>query len=120
MSPAADSVSSGTWGEIPPQQGGVIIPYLVKVPLKAGTTNQPASQTSWSINTASFGYADCLKWGYNGTLDIAVVEVQKAATFLGLDIAQVVDCVEKCRGVPKRQGSFSVFLWKSRSAKRFC
>ena len=82
-------MSSGTWGEVPPQQGGVIIPYLVKVPIKAGTSNQPGSPTSTSISSASFGFADCLKWGYNGTIDIAVLEMKKAASFLGVDLAEV-------------------------------
>jgi hypothetical protein len=37
---------------------------------------------------SSFGYSSCLKWGYNGTIDVAAFNVQQAADVLGLDLTK--------------------------------
>jgi hypothetical protein len=93
--PAAAGSSTSSWGEVPPQQGGVIIPYLVSVAVRGGSGGvganaaNAASTSASSLTSASFGYADCLKWGYNSTIDIAGIKVSEAADILGLDLTQV-------------------------------
>jgi hypothetical protein len=83
---------------VPPAQGGVIIPYLVSVAVRGGSgtaanaVNAANSNSAASLTSASFGYADCLKWGYNSTIDVAGIKVSEAADILGLDLTQVGGC----------------------------
>jgi hypothetical protein len=74
--------SGGSWGEVPPGQGGVVIPYLASYDLvvKVGDTNRFG---------VSFGYSDCLKWGYNNSIQLAAFDAVQAADILGLDLARV-------------------------------
>ncbi|GBF88369.1 hypothetical protein Rsub_01081 [Raphidocelis subcapitata] len=82
---------TGTWGEISPQQGGVVIPRLGKVWV---------DDTGDALSGTSFGYSSCLKWGYAGSIDVAAFNVAQAADVLGLDLTTdlmtrlVVDAVD--------------------------
>jgi hypothetical protein len=59
--------------------GGVIIPYLGTIDL---TGVRPGKG-------ATFGYSDCLKWGYDGTIKVAAFNATQAVGILGLDATQV-------------------------------
>ncbi|KAF6263192.1 hypothetical protein COO60DRAFT_1635413 [Scenedesmus sp. NREL 46B-D3] len=75
------SGTGGSWGEVPPGQGGVVIPYLASYDLVAteGATNRFG---------VSFGYSDCLKWGYDNSIQLAAFDAVQAADILGLDLAR--------------------------------
>lgn len=67
------------WGEVSPASGGVIIPYLGTIDLKGILPGQGVS----------FGYSDCLKWGYQGSLTVVYFNVTQAVGILGLDLTRV-------------------------------
>lgn len=75
-----DTHAGGSWGEVPPAQGGVIIPYLGSYNLTAGAVNRVG---------VSFGYSDCLKWGYADSIQLAAFDAVQAADVLGLDLTRV-------------------------------
>jgi hypothetical protein len=58
------------------------MPYLASYDLvvKVGDTNRFG---------VSFGYSDCLKWGYNNSIQLAAFDAVQAADILGLDLARV-------------------------------
>lgn len=62
-----------------PAAGGVIIPYLGTIDL---TNTRPGQGYS-------FGYSDCLKWGYEGSLLVAAFNATQAVGILGLDLTRV-------------------------------
>lgn len=67
------------WGEVSPASGGVIIPYLGTIDLRGILPGQGVS----------FGYSDCLKWGYQGSLTVVYFNVTQAVGILGLDLTRV-------------------------------
>jgi hypothetical protein len=67
------------WSEVSTSAGGVIIPYLGTIDL---TGVRPGKG-------ASFGYSDCLKWGYEGTIKVAAFNATQAVGILGLDATRV-------------------------------
>lgn len=71
--------ASKAWGEVSPTTGGVVIPYLNAIDL---TGLRPGK-------TASFGYSDCLKWGYQDTIKVATFSATQAVGILGLDLTRV-------------------------------
>lgn len=79
-SPALPRCTGGSWGEVPPRQGGVVIPYLASYNLVGNSTNRFG---------VSFGYSDCLKWGYENSIQLAAFDAVQAADILGLDLARV-------------------------------
>lgn len=81
---SATSAAGGSWGEVPPAQGGVVIPYL-------GSYNLSAAASTSSKLGVSFGYSDCLKWGYSNDIQLAAFNAAQAADVLGLDLARVSD-----------------------------
>jgi hypothetical protein len=60
----------------------VVIPYLASYDLVApeGTASRFG---------VSFGYSDCLKWGYDNSIQLAAFDAVQAADILGLDLARV-------------------------------
>jgi hypothetical protein len=72
-------LAAGLRGEIPTAQGGVVIPYLGSIELSGSST----------ARSASFGYADCLKWGYRNSIMVAAFNASQAAGILGLDLTRV-------------------------------
>lgn len=80
------------WSEVPSGSGGVIIPYLRTISLIN------------SRSSTSFGYSDCLKWGYDGSIKVAAFNATQAVGILGLDLTRVgslastryVPCIWHC------------------------
>lgn len=72
------------WGEVSTQSGGVIIPYLGSINLVTGARG------------SSFGYSDCLKWGYEGSISVAAFNATQAVGILGLDLTRVSERVVVC------------------------
>ena len=70
---------SKAWGEVAPAAGGVIIPYLGTIDLTGVRLGQGSS----------FGYSDCLKWGYDGSIMVAAFNATQAVGILGLDLTRV-------------------------------
>jgi hypothetical protein len=64
---------------VSPTTGGVIIPYLNAIDLTGLRSGK----------TASFGYSDCLKWGYQDSIKVAAFSATQAAGILGLDLTRV-------------------------------
>jgi hypothetical protein len=64
---------------VAPASGGVIIPFLSSIDL----TGQVKGKGS------SFGYSDCLKWGYQGSIMVATFNATQAVGILGLDLTRV-------------------------------
>jgi hypothetical protein len=60
----------------------VVIPYLASYDLVA----KEGATTRFGV---SFGYSDCLKWGYNNSIQLAAFDAVQAADILGLDLARV-------------------------------
>jgi hypothetical protein len=59
----------------------VVIPYLASYDLVSNTTG--------SRFGVSFGYSDCLKWGYENSIQLAAFDAVQSADILGLDLARV-------------------------------
>ncbi|GLI67828.1 hypothetical protein VaNZ11_012110 [Volvox africanus] len=68
---------SGAYGEVSAQAGGVIVPVMYKLPTDF---SGPQSTT--------YEYSGCLKWGYNGTVRVVVVNMDDAADTLGVDVRE--------------------------------
>jgi hypothetical protein len=67
------------WGEVSPSSGGVIIPYLSALDLTGARSGR----------APSFGYSDCLKWGYEDSIKVATFNATQAVGILGLDLTRV-------------------------------
>lgn len=79
--PCPSTLHAGTkaWGEVSPSSGGVIIPYLSAIDLTGTRTGR----------VPSFGYSDCLKWGYEDSIKVATFNATQAVGILGLDLTRV-------------------------------
>ncbi|KAF8072527.1 hypothetical protein HT031_000187 [Scenedesmus sp. PABB004] len=77
------SSTGSSWGEVPPAQGGVVVPYMGSYALDGGGAAGAGGRPG-----ASFGYADCLKWGYRDAIRLAAFDATQAADILGLDLAR--------------------------------
>lgn len=81
LSPCPSTLHAGTkaWGEVSPSSAGVIIPYLSAIDLTGTRTGR----------APSFGYSDCLKWGYEDSIKVATFNATQAVGILGLDLTRV-------------------------------
>lgn len=79
--------AGGSWGEVAHAQGGVVVPYLDSYSLASGGISGGSHGSS--PTSPSFGYADCLKWGYDGSIQMVAFSAAQAADVLGLDLARV-------------------------------
>eukprot|EP00798_Chlamydomonas_sp_ICE-L_P016534 gene16534-22762_t len=67
--------SAGAFGEISTETGGVILPYMYKVPIDFSTSQ---------VN--SYELSSCIKWGYPESLQVLPLTVSEASTLLGDNI----------------------------------